>query len=266
MLDQGEDGVYFWIGSAVQGVAASAIPAYGAAISTCNTAVQATGVTDSEDACTTKAIDLLASLIKDVCHAIGLDKVIQGIVWAWQQIPKWVKDGLGYAVDAIAYLGEVGDIASDLLGRLGSALASTKWLKSVGMWLKDQVLNAVGSRLGSWVRGAAGAVGEYASKLVDRIKNWVETGTGFVDDASKYIYAGAAALWAATGDVGKALAEAAVWLTAKVGDAVDAAADATVAGAEAGAEYVAEGAEALGEGVVEGAEDVLGYVGVDVDW
>jgi hypothetical protein len=89
VLNGGKLGVYRFIADKIQDYARANVPAYQTAITVCDVGAQA--ATGDAGSCSKFARDLLVNLVRDAAKAIGLDKLIESVLKAWQMLPEEIR-------------------------------------------------------------------------------------------------------------------------------------------------------------------------------
>lgn len=250
VLDRGRPAVYEWLAEVALDTSASAIPAVQTALASCD-AIAESVPTPVPLSCRSAIVGVMVRVIADVCHAIGLDYVIDYIIALWNAVPQWVKDGVGYVVDGVAYLLESGVDGAVQLGKAAwSWVSDADTYIAIGEWLEEELYQRTIGRLGRYLGTALDDAERYALELVASAKKYLEDGVESVVNALDSAYDSTLGVVILTlDDTAREIANA---ITNATEVALEAISDAAVAVADA----VSDAAVAVGDAIASAGEEV----------
>jgi hypothetical protein len=164
VLNGGKQAVYRYLAEQIQNYAEANLPPYQTAITLCDTGASIAGLTT----CREYALDVLQQLVRDAARAIGLDKIIEHVLNAWNALPAELRTLL----DVRTY-----NQVSEILDRLSTtalpkALEVGKYVANYIGDRADEILEVLGplkalspSAFSAWARSMADGAVDYGTEV-----------------------------------------------------------------------------------------------------
>jgi hypothetical protein len=164
VLNGGKRAVYRYLAEQIQNYAEANLPPYQTAMTLCDTGASIAGLTTCRDF----ALDVLQQLVRDAARAIGLDRIIEHVLNAWNALPSEIRTLL----DVRTY-NKVSEILDRLSGTgLPKAFEVGKYVANYIGDRADQIVEVLGplkaltpTAFSAWIRSITEGAVDYGTEV-----------------------------------------------------------------------------------------------------